>query len=153
MLVGALAFGAKGPPSMAIGIRLDQHPRVLLAKHCLAASVAPQSRYQPSLQEPKRPHAAIVSSRPLAHALERDDSSLNQGFALLDECDHIVSGLMDHSVIAAFHLRHRPCSDKSSQLCLEAEVLNPTIGTFFTMDAIHGKVGLPNFVLSQPGQV
>ena len=68
--------------------------------------------------------------------LERDDSSLNQGFALLDECDHIVSGLMDHSVIAAFHLRHRPCSDKSSELCLEAEVLNPTIGTFFTMDAI-----------------
>ena len=85
--------------------------------------------------------------------MERDDSSLNQGFALLDEGDHIVSGLMDHSVIAAFHLRHRPCSDKSSELCLEAEVLNPTIGTFFTMDAIHGKVGLPNFVLTQPGHV
>ena len=85
--------------------------------------------------------------------LERDDRSLNQGFALLDEGDHIVSGLMNHSVIAAFHLRHRSCSDKCSELCLEAEVLNPTIGTFFTMDAIHGKVGLPNFVLSQPGGV
>ena len=82
--------------------------------------------------------------------MERDDSSLNQAFALLDEGDHIVSGLMDHSVIAAFHLRHRPCSDKSSELCLEAQVLNPTIRTFLSMDAIHGKVGLPNFVLSQP---
>ena len=85
--------------------------------------------------------------------LERDDSSLNQGFAFLDEGDHMVSGLMDNSVVAAFHLRHRSCSDKSSELCLEAEVLNPTIGTFFTMDAIHGKVGLPNLVLSQPGGV
>ena len=85
--------------------------------------------------------------------LERDDSSLNQGLSLLDEGDHMVSGLMDNSVVAAFHLRHSSCSDKSSELCLEAEVLNPTIGTFFTMDAIHGKVGLPSFVLSQPGGV
>ena len=96
------------------------------------------------------PGTSLEKEPPGVCPLERDDSSLNQGFALLDECDHIVSGLMDHSVIAAFHLRHRPCSDKSSELCLEAEVLNPTIGTFFSMDAIHGKVGLPNFVLSQP---
>ena len=99
------------------------------------------------------PGTSLEKEPPRVCPLERDDSSLNQGFALLDECDHIVSGLMDHSVIAAFHLRHRSCSDKSSELCLEAEVLNPTIGTFFTMDAIHSKVGLPNFVLSQPGHV
>ena len=97
--------------------------------------------------------ASLEKEPPRVCPLERDDSSLNQGFALLDEGDHMVSGLMDNSVVAAFHLRHRPCSDKSSELCLEAEVLNPTIGTFFTMDAIHGKVGLPNFVLSQPGGV
>ena len=96
---------------------------------------------------------SLEKETPRVCPLERDDSSLNQGFALLDERDHIVSGLMNHSVIAAFHLRHRSCSDKSSELCLEAEVLNPTIGTFFTMDAIHGKVGLPNFLLSQPGGV
>ena len=96
------------------------------------------------------PGTSLEKDPPRVCPLERDDSSLNQGFALLDEGDHMVSGLMDHSVIAAFHLRHRSCSDKSSELCLEAEVLNPTIGTFFTMDAIHGKVGLPNFVLSQP---
>ena len=60
---------------------------------------------------------------------------------------------MDNSVIAAFHLRHRSCSDKRSELCLEAEVLNPTIRTFFSMDAIHSKVGLPNFVLTQIGGV
>ena len=99
------------------------------------------------------PGTSLEKESPRVCPLERDDSSLNHRFALLDEGDHIVSGLMDHSVIAAFHLRHRSCSDKSSELCLETEVLNPTIGTFFTMDAIHGKVGLPNFVLSQPGQV
>ena len=102
------------------------------------------------LREVVCPGASLEKEPPRVCPLERDDSSLNQGFALLDEGDHIVSGLMNHSVIAAFHLRHRPCSDKSSELCLEAEVLNPTIGTFFSMDAIHGKVGLPNFVLSQP---
>ena len=96
---------------------------------------------------------SLEKEPPRVCPLERDDSSLNQGLALLDEGDHMVSGLMDNSVVAAFHLRHRSCSDKSSELCLEAEVLNPTIGTFFTMDAIHGKVGLPNFVLSQPGGV
>ena len=96
---------------------------------------------------------SLEKAPPRVCHLERDDSSLNQGFALLDKGDHMVSGLMDNSVVADFHLRHRSCSDKSSELCLEAEVLNPTIGTFFTMDAIHGKVGLPNFVLSQPGGV
>ena len=97
------------------------------------------------------PGASLEKEPPRVCPLERDDSSLNQGFALLDKGDHMVSALMDNSVVAAFHLRHRSCSDKSSELCLEAEVLNPTIGTFFTMDAIHGKVGLPNFVLSQLG--
>ena len=96
---------------------------------------------------------SLEKELPRVCPLVRDDSSLNQGLALLDEGDHMVSGLMDNSVVAAFHLRHRSCSDKSSELCLEAEVLNPTIGTFFTMDAIHGKVGLPNFVLPQPGGV
>ena len=72
---------------------------------------------------------------------------------MINDNNHVVSFLMDNSVVAAFHLRHRSCSDKSSEFCLEAEVLNPTIWTFFTMDAIHGKVGLPNFVLSQPGHV
>ena len=105
------------------------------------------------LREVVCPGTSLEKEPPRVCPLERDDSSLNQGFALLDEGDHMVSGLMDNSVIAAFHLRHRSCSDKSSELCLEAEVLNPTIGTFFTMDAIHGKVGLPNFVLSQPGGV
>jgi hypothetical protein len=100
------------------------------------------------LREVVCPGTSLEKEPPRVCPLERDDSSLNQGFALLDECDHIVSGLMDHSVIAAFHLRHRPCSDESSELCLEAEVLNPTIGTFFSMDAIHGKVGLPNLVVS-----
>ena len=95
--------------------------------------------------------ASLEKEPPRVCPLERDDSSLNQGLALLDEGDHMISGLMDNSVVAAFHLRHRSCSDKSSELCLEAEVLNPTIGTFFTMDAIHGKVGLPNFVLSHLG--
>ena len=99
------------------------------------------------------PGASLEKEPPRVCPLERNDSSLNQGFALLDECDHIVSGLMDHSVIAAFHLRHRPCSDKSSELCLEAEVLNPLTGACFSMDAIHSNVGLPNFVLSQPGHV
>ena len=69
---------------------------------------------------------------------------------MFDDDNHVVSRLMDNSVVAAFDLRHCSCSDKSSELCLEAEVLNPTIGTFFSMDAIHGKVGLPNFVVSQP---
>ena len=101
------------------------------------------------LREVVCPGASLEKEPPRVCPLERDDSSLNQGLALLDEGDHMVSGLMDNSVVAAFHLRHRSCSDKSSELCLEAEVLNPTIGTFFTMDAIHGKVGLPNFVLPQ----
>ena len=96
------------------------------------------------------PGTSLEKEPPRVCPLERDDSSLNQGFALLDKGDHMVSGLMDNSVVAAFYLRHRSCSDKSSELCLEAEVLNPTTGTFFTMDAIHGKVGLPNFVVSQP---
>ena len=103
------------------------------------------------LREVVPPGTSLEKEPPRVCPLERDDSSLNQGFALLDECDHIVSGLMDHSVVAAFHLRHRPCSDKSSQLCLEAEVLNPLTGACFSMDAIHGKVGLPNFLLSQLG--
>ena len=70
---------------------------------------------------------------------------------MVNDNNHVAGCLIDNSVVAAFHLRHRSCSDKSSELCLEAEVLNPTIGTFFTMDAIHGKVGLPNFVLSHLG--
>ena len=60
------------------------------------------------------PGTSLEKESPRVCPLERDDSSLNQGFALLDERDHIVSGLMNHSVIAAFHLRHRSCSDKSS---------------------------------------
>ena len=72
---------------------------------------------------------------------------------MLDGNNHVVSRLIDNSVVAAFHLRHHSCSDKSSKLCLEAEVLNPLTGACFSMDAIHGKVGLPNFVLSQPGHV
>ena len=107
--MGALVFGGEGPPSMAIGYALTG-TQESGGKHCLAASVACQSRYQPYWHGPKRPSAQI----PLAHAMESDDSSLNQGFALLDEGDHIISGLMDHSVIAAFHLRHRSRSDKSS---------------------------------------
>ena len=103
------------------------------------------------LREVVCPGASLEKEPPRVCPLERDDSSLNQGLALLDEGDHMVSGLMDNSVVAAFHLRHTSCSDKSSELCLEAEVLNPTIGTFFTMDAIHGKVGLPNFVPPQLG--
>ena len=47
---------------------------------------------------------SLEKETPRVCPLERDDSSLNQGFALLDERDHIVSGLMNHSVIAAFHL-------------------------------------------------
>ena len=58
--------------------------------------------------------ASLEKEPPRVCPLEHDHSSLNQGFSLLDEGDHIVSGLMDHSVIAAFHLRHRSCSDKSS---------------------------------------
>ena len=38
-------------------------PLSLVSKHCLAVSVAPQSRYQPGMQEPKRPYARNVSSR------------------------------------------------------------------------------------------
>ena len=103
------------------------------------------------LREVVCPGASLEKEPPRVCPLERGDSSLNQGLALLDEGDHMISGLMDNPVLAPFHLRHRSCSDKSSEHCLEAEVLNPTIGTFFTMDAIHGKVGLPNFVLSQLG--
>ena len=103
------------------------------------------------LREVVCPGASLEKEPPRVCPLERDYSSLNQGLALLDEGDHMISGLMDNPVLAAFHLRHRSCSDKSSERCLEAEVLNPTIGTFFTMDAIHGKVGLPNFVLSHLG--
>ena len=72
---------------------------------------------------------------------------------MLDGSNHVVSRLIDNSVVAAFHLRHHSCSDKSSELCLEAEVLNPLTRAGFSMDAIHGKVGLPNFVLSQPGHL
>ena len=75
----------------------------------------------------------------------------NRGFALFDDNNHVVSCLMNNSVVAGLHLRHHSCSDKSSELCLEAEVLNPLTGACFSMDAIHGKVGLPNFVLSQSG--
>ena len=107
----------------------------------------------PPLRRMVCPGTSLEKELPRVCPLERDDSSLNRGFALLDEGDHMVSGLMDNSVVAALHLRHRSCSDKSSELCLEAEVLNPTIGTFFTMDAIHGQVGLPNFVVSHPGGV
>ena len=51
------------------------HP---LSKHCLAVSVALQWRYQPGTHELRRPHARNVSSRPLTHALERDDPRANR---------------------------------------------------------------------------
>ena len=42
-------------------------------------------------------------------------ASLNScDLAVLNDDNHVVSRLMDNSVVAAFHLRHRPCSDKSS---------------------------------------
>ena len=72
---------------------------------------------------------------------------------MVNDNNHVVGCLIDNSVVAAFHFRHHSCSDKSSELCLEAEVLNPLTGACFSMDAIHGKVGLPNFVLSQPGHL
>ena len=70
---------------------------------------------------------------------------------MVNDNNHVAGCLIDNSVVAAFHLRHHSCSDKSSELCLEAEVLNPLTRAGFSMDAIHGKVGLPNFVLSQLG--
>ena len=70
---------------------------------------------------------------------------------MLDDNNYFTSCLTDNSVVAAFHLRHHSCSDKSSEISLEAEVLNPLTRACFSMDAIQGKVGLPNFVLSQPG--
>ncbi len=35
-------------------------------------------------------------------------------FAVIDGNNHVVSYLIDNSVVAAIHLRHRSCSDKSS---------------------------------------
>ena len=87
------------------------------------------------LREVVCPGTSLEKEPPRVSPLERDDSSLNQGFAVPDGRHHIRGGVIHHSVRAHLCLRLGAGSEICRQLRSETKLLDPMVWSVLHLHA------------------
>ena len=87
------------------------------------------------LREVVCPGASLEKEPPRVCPLERDDSSINQGFAEPNDRHHIRGGVIHHSVRAHLCLRLGAGSEICRQLRSESKLLDPMVWSVLHLHA------------------